>query len=87
MFSHPVGSTGHIVHSGVSGAQNVDAPFFMLRSARHGIHTKRAGKHYAELVFFAFCGVYGSCNAFHYIRGKKCYHTIFQALVGPVQFP
>jgi hypothetical protein len=27
---HPVGSTGHVVYSGVSGVQNIDALFFRL---------------------------------------------------------
>jgi hypothetical protein len=30
MFLHAVGSTGHIVRSGMSGARNVSALFFML---------------------------------------------------------
>jgi hypothetical protein len=30
MFLHPVGSVGQILHSGVSGPQNIDALFFML---------------------------------------------------------
>jgi hypothetical protein len=27
---HPVGSMGHVVHCGTSGAGNIDALFFML---------------------------------------------------------
>jgi hypothetical protein len=30
LFSHPVGTTGHVVHSGAFGAQNVDTLLFML---------------------------------------------------------
>jgi hypothetical protein len=30
LFLHLVGSVGHVVHSSVSGAQNVDVIFFML---------------------------------------------------------
>jgi hypothetical protein len=29
VFLHPVGSTGHVVHSGSYGVSNVDALFFM----------------------------------------------------------
>jgi hypothetical protein len=29
-FLHPIGSVGHVVHFGASGAQNIDAVFFML---------------------------------------------------------
>jgi hypothetical protein len=31
LFLHLVGSAGNVVHSGESGARNVDAPLFMLQ--------------------------------------------------------
>jgi hypothetical protein len=50
VFLHPVRSTGHIVHSSVSGARNIDALFFILRWDRCGFDKKR-GASYAELLF------------------------------------
>jgi hypothetical protein len=35
VFLHPMGSAGHIVHSGASGVQIVDTLFFMLRWDRY----------------------------------------------------
>jgi hypothetical protein len=52
VFSHPVGSTGHIAHSGVSRERNIDALFFLLRWARCGFHKLHIGTRYAELVFW-----------------------------------
>jgi hypothetical protein len=42
---------GHVVHSGVSRPQNVDAVFFILEWDRYGFHKKRVRTRYAEVVF------------------------------------
>jgi hypothetical protein len=51
MFSHLVGSAAHVVHSGVSGARNVDALLFMLVWDRYGFDKRHTRTQYAELVF------------------------------------
>jgi hypothetical protein len=51
LFLYLMGSAGHIVYSGASGAQNIGALFFMLGYDRYGFNKKRAGTCYAELVF------------------------------------
>jgi hypothetical protein len=48
---HSVGSAGHVVHSSVSGAQNINALFFMLRWSQCGFHKKHVGRRYSKLVF------------------------------------
>jgi hypothetical protein len=54
-----VGSAGHVVHFGASGARNIDALFFILGWDQYGLHKKRAGTRYAELVFFHPVGFVG----------------------------
>jgi hypothetical protein len=51
VFLYSVGSAGHVVHSTVPGAQNVDTLFFIFGWFLYGLHKKHAVTHYAEHVF------------------------------------
>jgi hypothetical protein len=62
MFLHPVGSTGHVVHCGAYGAQNVDAPFFLLVWDRYGYHKKCAGTRYTKPISLLPVGYAGQVH-------------------------
>jgi hypothetical protein len=51
VFLHLVGFPSHVVHSGASREQNIDALYFMLGWDRYGIYKKHIGTCYSELVF------------------------------------
>jgi hypothetical protein len=84
VFLHPVGYAAHVVHSGVSGARNIDAQFFMFDWDRFGFNKKCTGTRYAEPVFLHPVGSAGHVVHFG-VPLVRNIHTIFQALVGQVR--
>jgi hypothetical protein len=50
---------GYVVHSCASGAQKVNAVFFMVGWDRYGFDKKHLGTRYVELVFLHLVGYAG----------------------------
>jgi hypothetical protein len=69
VFLDPAGSVAHVVHSGASGARNVEALFFMLGWDQYGFDKKCIGARYTELLFLASSGICGSRSAFWWVWG------------------
>jgi hypothetical protein len=59
VFSHPVVSAGHVVHSGASGARIIDALFFMVGWDWYNFHKKCSRTCYGELAFLHPVGSMG----------------------------
>jgi hypothetical protein len=76
-----VGSAGHIMYSGASGARNVDTLFFMLGWDRNGFDKKCIGTPYAELLFLYLVG--SPSHAVHFSASEeRIVHTLFSSIGG-----
>jgi hypothetical protein len=67
---HPVGSAGHVVRSGLSGARNVDT-LFSFPFGPSVDPTKTYWETLHQICVFASGGIYGSCSAFWCVEGTK----------------
>jgi hypothetical protein len=63
-----MGSAGHVVHFGASGARNVGALFFLLRWDRYKFHENHVGTRYAECVFLRPMGSVG--HVVHFVASR-----------------
>jgi hypothetical protein len=76
VFLHPVGSVGHVVHFGASGARKLGALFFMLGWDWHRFHKQCDGIRYIKLVS-AFGRICESRIAFRRVREQNVVALFF----------
>jgi hypothetical protein len=74
---HLVGAAGHVVHSGASGVQNIDALLFMLGWDWYGFEKKARWDMLIRTCVFASDRICGSPNPFRCLRDAKQRHTFF----------
>jgi hypothetical protein len=86
LFLHPVGFAGHIVHSSVFGARNVDAVFFMLWWDRYGIDKKHviADTSCQTCVFCIWWDIWVTCIP--ELSRHETSTDYFSCLGGPIVF-
>jgi hypothetical protein len=81
MCLHLEGFTGHIVHSGTSRVQKIDALFYMFEWDSYRFD-KSAPGHITPNLCFASDGICGSDSAFQCVWCMKHQRTIFISVSG-----
>jgi hypothetical protein len=71
---------GHVVHCGTSGAQNIDALFFLLGWDRYRFQKKRVETRYSKLVFLHLVG-YADHVVHSSVSGVQNIDTLYFMLV------
>jgi hypothetical protein len=84
VFLHPIGSAGHVVHSGTSGHET-STHYFSCSGETGTDATIMAPRHVTLNCVFASGGICGSRSALWCVRVAKCRRTICHARVGPEQ--
>jgi hypothetical protein len=76
VFLHPVGSAGHVVHSGASGPRNIEA-LFSWSGGPSTDSLKSTSRHITPNLSFCICRICRSRSAFQCVRGVNLRCTIF----------